>query len=341
MLDIGVMIIIKVTLFEIFRVSLYNCYLICHYITKGEKVKRLWIVIFLLFLLCCFNVISYADGDSTNEEWNPVSVGPATTWTAPLCEKGQLVIQPFFFYNRTRGSFDSDGHYHSLPSGDNQYQYQELLFLQYGITDWLEFCAQAEYEQNYTKQGDAQAHSNGFGDTYLFLRSCLHEEKGWLPYVAGVFQVKAPTGKYQHADSDKLGTDLTGNGSWDYGFGFNLSKKIRPFWLHADAIYSFPQKVRVDGVSTRYDNYLNYDLGAEYFLPHSLNLLFEVNGFLQGDMKKDGKKIYSSDERYLTICPGIGWSCDKIQTLLAYQRVVAGTNTDANDSVVFTCVYSF
>jgi len=73
-------------------------------------VKRLLTVIFLLFLLCCFNVISYADGNSTNEEWNPVSVGPVTTWTAPLCEKGQLVIQPFFFYNRTRGSFDSDGH---------------------------------------------------------------------------------------------------------------------------------------------------------------------------------------------------------------------------------------
>jgi len=69
-------------------------------------------------------------------------------------------------------------------------------------------------------------------------------------------------------------------------------KKIRPFWLHADAIYSFPQKVRVDGVSTRYDNYLNYDLGAEYFLPHSLNLLFEVNGFLQGDMKRMAKNLF-------------------------------------------------
>ncbi len=40
MLDISVMIIIKVTLFEAFRVSLYNCYLICHYITKGEKGEK-------------------------------------------------------------------------------------------------------------------------------------------------------------------------------------------------------------------------------------------------------------------------------------------------------------
>jgi len=308
-------------------------------------VKRLLIVILLLPLLCCFNVISYADGDSTNEEWNPVSVGPVTTWTAPLCEKGQLVIQPFFFYNRTRGTFDSDGDYHSLPSGDKQYQYQELLFAQYGITDHLEIDGLTVYQQNYCKQDGQEAHSKGFGDSYAFLRYCLLDDKNWIPHVTAQFQVKAPTGKYQHADPDKLGTDLmgasTGGGSWDYGLGLNLSKKIKPFWLHADATYSFPQKVRVDGVSTRYANYLNYDFGAEYFLAKGFNFMFEVNGFLQGDMKEDGKKIYSSDERYLTICPGIGWSCDKIQTLLAYQRVVAGTNTDANDSVVFTFVYSF
>jgi hypothetical protein len=104
-------------------------------------------------------------------------------------------------------------------------------------------------------------------------------------------------------------------------FGFNLTKKLKPFVLHADAIYSFPQKVRVDGIKTHYDNYLNYDFAAEYFLPYGLNLLLEANGFLQGDMKEDGKKIYSSDERYLIISPGIGWSCEKIKNVIVYQRV--------------------
>lgn len=303
--------------------------------------KKLLLIVLLMTLLCSIYGTSHADEATTDEEWYPPSVGPVTTWTAPLCEKGQVCIQPFFFYNNTRGSFDADGHYHSLAAGDKQYQYQELLFVQYGITDWLELCAQVDYEQNYIKQGGEKAHSKGFGDTYFFLRGCLYEETKWLPYVAGLFQVKAPTGKFQHGDPDKLGTDLTGTGSWDYGFGFNLTKRIRPVILHADVSYSFPQKVRIDGIKTHYANYLNYDFGAEYFLPFGLNLLLETNGFLQGDMKEDGKKIYSSDERYFTICPGIGWSCDTIQTLLAYQRVVAGANTDANDSVVFTCVYSF
>ena len=245
--------------------------------------KRLLIVILLLSLLCCFNVISYADGDSTNEEWNPVSVGPVTTWTAPVCSKGQIVIQPFFFDNITRGSFDSDGDYHSLPSGDKKYQYQEMLFLQFGITDHLEIDGLTVYQQNYCKQDGHEAHSKGFGDSYAFLRYCLLEDKNWIPHVTAHFQVKAPTGKYQHADPDKLGTDLmgasTGGGSWDYGLGLNLSKKIKPFWLHADAIYSFPQKVRVDGVSTRYANYLNYDFAVEYFLPKGFNLLIRGKWF--------------------------------------------------------------
>jgi hypothetical protein len=135
-------------------------------------VKRLRIVILLSFLMCGFNVISYADENSTGEGWNPVSAGPVTTWTAPLCEKGHLVVQPFFFDNLKRGSFDSDGHYHSLPSGDKKYQYQEMLFLQFGITDHLEVDGQSVYQQNYCKQGGQEAHSKGFGDSYAFLRYC-------------------------------------------------------------------------------------------------------------------------------------------------------------------------
>lgn len=307
--------------------------------------KDLLTVILLLPLLCCFNVHSYANGGSTSNEWNPVSAGPITTWTAPICSKGKIVIQPFFFGNIVRGSFDSDSHYHSLPSGDKKYQYQEMLFVQFGITDHLEVDGQTVYQQNYCKQNGHEAHSKGFGDSYAFLRYCLHEDENWIPYLTAHFQIKAPTGKYQHADPDKLGTDLmgasTGGGSWDYGFGLNLSKKIKPFWLHADAIYSFPQKVRVDGISTRYANYLDYDFAVEYFLPKGFNLLFEGNGLAQCNRKEDGKTIPGSDVRSFIICPGIGWSCKKIQTLLAYQRVVAGTNIDAYDSVVFTFLFSF
>jgi hypothetical protein len=299
-----------------------------------------FITISIVFLSA---VVSLAQNESApeQEEWNPVSAGPITTWTAPLCGKGKFVVQPFFFYNRTRGSFNSEGHYDSLAKGDKKYQYQQQLFMQYGLTDRLEIDAQVIYQENFRKQGNLKAHSDGLGDSYLFFRYCAIEEKGWIPHLDGLLQLKFPTGKYQHADPDKLGTDLMGSGSYDYGFGINLTKKIKPFILHADAIYSFPQEVKVDGTETKYAEYLNYDFGAEYFLPKGFNLMLEVNGFLQGDKKENTSHTPDSDVRCLTMSAGIGWSCDKIQALLAYQRTISGANTDANDSVAITAVYTF
>jgi hypothetical protein len=299
-------------------------------------------VLILMILINSFTNFTFADEQPSAEEaWDPASAGTVTTWTAPLCGKGKFVIQPFFFYNRTRGSFDSDSRYHGLGQGNKKYQYQEQLFMQYGITDRLEIDAQAVYQKNYIKQDGLSAHQSGFGDSYLFLRYCAVEEKGWLPHLTGLLQLRMPTGKYQHLDLDKLETDSMGNGSWDPGFGLNLTKKFKPFLIHADAVFSFPQKVMIDGVKTKYASYTNYDFGVEYFLPKGLNLMFEVNGCLQGDIWQDGQKTVSTASDYLTVSPGIGWSCDKVQLLLAYQRVVTGTNTDANDSVVLTGVYTF
>ncbi|OGP84213.1 MAG: hypothetical protein A2Z08_01255 [Deltaproteobacteria bacterium RBG_16_54_11] len=275
------------------------------------------------------------------EEWNPPSPGPITTWTAPLCGRRKFAIQPFFFYNQTRGEFDSKGHYNPLPKGDQEYQFQEQLFVQYGITERLEVDAQTVYQENYIKQGGASAHANGFGDSFLFLRYCALDEKKWFPQLTALLQLKMPTGKYQHEDSEKLGADLMGTGSWDPGFGLILTKKIKPFIFHADVTYSFPQRVRINGVKTWYGNYLNCDVAVEYFLPKGFNLMVEANAFFQGDIKEDGVRIPNSAVKYLIIAPALGWSCDKFQILLGYQRVVMGANTDANDSVVLTCVYTF
>ena len=299
-------------------------------------------VLLILGLLTVPSTVCFSqEKTSAQEHWSPISAGPVSTWTAPLCEKGKLVVQPFFFYNRTRGEFDSDGHYNSLPKGDRKYQYQEQLFAQYGITDRLEIDGQTVYQENFSKQGDDKANSQGLGDSYLFTRYCLLEEKGWMPHITGLLQLKMPTGKYQHAVSDKLDTDLMGAGSFDPGLGVILTKEVKPFVFHADTVYSFPQKVNIDGTKTQYANYLNLDFGVEYFLPKGFNLMLEANTFFQGEKKADGERIPASDINYLVVTPGIGWSNDKIQTLIGYQRTVLGTGTDANDSVVLTFVYTF
>lgn len=302
-------------------------------------------MIILTILLTVTNAYAGTECEVRDSDWNPPSVGPVTTWTAPVCEQGKLIAQPFFYFNRTRGLFDSESHYKSYVNKDSKWQWQEQLFLSYGLTDRWEIDALGTYQQNIRKIDGASAESAGFGDTYIYSSYCLLMEKGLLPCLAAWFQLKIPTGKYQKADPDKLGTDLsgatTGGGSYEEGYGFILTKHIKPFILHADAMWTVSNIARVDGVKTRYGNYAKYDLGAEYFFYKGLNLMFEMNTLVQGDRKEGGSRIPGSEVRYLTISPGIGWSNSTIQTLFAYQRTIAGTNTDVNDSFIFTFTCGF
>ncbi len=280
-----------------------------------------------------------------DEKWESASAGPLVTWTAPLCEKGKWAVQPYLIYNQTRGTFGTQGGYHSFPSGDSKNQYQQILFSQFGLTEKWEIAGQLVYQQNEIKQSGVRANEHGLGDSLLFLRRCVLEEGGKRPALTGVAQVKIPTGKYEHADPNKLGADLmgagTGGGSWDPGLGFILSKTLKPFLLHADASYSVPLRAKVDGVNTTYGQYLNFDAGIEYFLPKGFNLMVEANGIQQDNIKEESRRVRSSGVDSFIVATGFGWSSEKIQTLLGYQRVVAGKNTDANDSVVLTAIFSF
>ncbi|MEI7590005.1 MAG: hypothetical protein WCJ49_01605, partial [Deltaproteobacteria bacterium] len=75
-----------------------------------------------------------SDGNQPNQ-WNPSSAGPLITWTAPVCSRGSFIIKPTVTYSKVRGSFDSESNYVPLPNGDEKHQYQQQLFMQYGVTD--------------------------------------------------------------------------------------------------------------------------------------------------------------------------------------------------------------
>lgn len=309
--------------------------------------KILLIVVLTVSIIMGFTNFSFSE-DVRNEkvdEWYPPSAGPLTTWTAPLCKKGRLLIQPFFYYNRTRGTFNESGHYKSFKNKETKSQWQEFFFVQYSITDRLEVDGQGVYQQNLHHVDGRRATSTGFGDSYLFLRFCTLNETKLLPQTTTLFQLKIPTGKYQKAKESKLGTDLmgsvSGGGSYEHAYGIILTKRMKPFIFHADFTYSFPIETRVDGVNVKYGSFVNYDFGVEYFLPKGFNLTLECNFFMQGDSRYDGYLLPASDVGHMLLCPGIGWSDKKIQTLIAYQRTLAGTNVDVNDSIVFTFTYTF
>lgn len=296
---------------------------------KTPLLKVFWLLGMLSFLFSAFP-----------DEWDPPSVGPAFTWTANHCEENKLTIQPLFFYVNVRGSYDEDSHYQSLPRGQKADQFQEQLLLQYGIRDRLEFDVQWLYQQNHYKDLYSESHAQGLGDSNLFLHYCLHKEDSDLPHITTLVQLKIPTGKYQHLDPDKNGTDEMGTGSWDPGIGILVSKNIHPFKIHANAILSVPLETTVDGTKTEYGSYFNGNIAAEYFLPRGFNVLVECNNYIQGKTKADGESIPESNSDYYAWVIGFGWSNENFQTLLAWQESFKGTNTTASDLLVLTFTYT-
>lgn len=287
-----------------------------------------------------------AEGPFRGEDpWNPPSPGPVVTWTAPVEKRGDLSVQPFVFYNRTRGIFDEEGHYKSYTDKDRKWQWQEALLLQYGLTDRLELAAYGTYQQNIVHQDGSSAEASGFNDTFLYARYLIADEKGWMPCVTAIAQGKIPTGKYQKFDDAKHSADYMGDpadgGLYDHGYGLIASKRLKPFIIHADCIYVIPVGRRIDGVKTRYGNYIIADLAVEYLLPRGFVIIVEGNAFVQGDTKAAGALVPASDSASLTFSPGIGWSNKDIQTLLAYQRTIAGKNIAVDDSLVATFVVRF
>jgi len=92
-------------------------------------------------------------------------------------------------------------------------------------------------------------------DTILLLGfQIANDVKGsWIPDVRIDLQQTLPTGKYQNLDPKKLGTDSTGQGTFQTGPLFIVHKLLHPgnhfLSLKMSIGYLFPSTVKVKGVN--------------------------------------------------------------------------------------------
>ncbi|MDD5258855.1 MAG: transporter [bacterium] len=274
-------------------------------------------------------------------EWCPTSIGPVTTWTAPVCGAKTWYAIPRFYFTNFKKFYDNNGDKQSVGDDTRLTQQQQMIFAAYGLSDKLELNAQVALVQNHATIGDLTANSTGWADSYLILRDCFLMEQAQAPCITGMLQLKLPTGKYQHADADKLGTDITGTGSTDLGVGLVATKKLKPVILHGDLSIFHPFEVTVDDVEVQYGNWVTYDLGAEYFIENGVNFMLEMNGFWQGKEEDDGTTVDESDVTYLQLTPGIGYTYKSFTTLLAYQMPLSGKNAFINETWIINFLVSF
>jgi len=273
-------------------------------------------------------------------ETNP-SPEPLNFWGAVPNQPGQFRLQPVISQYFTRGQYDNGGTLQSLGEKDHYRSLGLDLYGTYGISENFDMSFLLSTVHNSAKLGSESASMTRLGDSALYARYLFVKEGSRMPALSFSATLRIPTGKYEEANADGLGTDITGSGAWGVGGGLLAKKSIGKFNFYGDAGIYQPFHTKVDGVPTEYGTTFHYDLSAEYVLPLHLNLFLEMNGGLQGKTKEHGDSVDQTDSNYLDLVPGIGWTKGNTSLVAGYIRSLSGKNDNAYDGLELSAIFKF
>jgi hypothetical protein len=130
--------------------------------------------------------------------------GIRTSLFASYVREGELLVYPFYEYYHDSGS---EGRYRA---------HEGLIFISYGITDWLavEFEA-ALIDATLDSPEDGRIHESGLGDVEAQVRARLVRENEVRPEIFSYFEAVFPTQK------DK---ELIGTADWEFKLGAGITK---------------------------------------------------------------------------------------------------------------------
>jgi len=130
--------------------------------------------------------------------------GIRTSLFASYVRESEFLFYPFYEYYHDNGS---EGRYRA---------HEGLIFMSYGLTDWLavEFEA-AIIDATLDSPDEGRIHESGLGDVEAQLRARLVRENSVRPEIFSYFEAVFPTQK------DK---ELIGTADWEFKLGAGLTK---------------------------------------------------------------------------------------------------------------------
>jgi hypothetical protein len=205
----------------------------------------------------------------------PLFTGPLLAPSVHTIPQGHYDIEPYLFFFAITGAYNQNWNSQSNP---NYYNLNLLLPAWVGLTPWLDCTLQLQGFYQFT-QGERSVQ---FGDIpFGFNIQLLNEQPGtWWPAIKLGLKANIPTGKYDHLNPNKLGTDIGGSGSWQPSATLSVGRLFQVAATHflsprLGFSYTVPNPVGVKDLSiyggtkgtngTGYQgNFYYVDLGLEY-----------------------------------------------------------------------------
>ncbi len=320
-----------------------------------------------IFLIAFFAYLSILDtslrAEEITSEHEPLYAGTLLAFYAQNAEPGRLSVEPYLFAFRRYGFYTENW---GSPHKKHSTQLDLLVSLETGITKNIDITLDVNGAySHFNKQ-----HSWLYGDTTAFLGfQILHDQKQTAtPDFRILIGETLPTGKYEHLNPDKNGSDILGSGTYATSLTIVLAKTCHfspkhPVNFNLNLYYVVSSLAKVHGFNcyggafdTRGkvkpgDQFIT-NVAIQYSIDRNWVIGTDIHYFHQNRSSFSGKKgtlpdhtspyvgLPSSEQFSLAPCVEYSWSEDFSCTLGPW-FTVAGRNSLQFMSAAATVFYYF
>lgn len=292
--------------------------------------------------------------------FEPLYAGTLLAFYPQNADPGRVSVQPFLFINTELGVYTDSWHLQHFKH-KNEIE-QLLLVVETGITKNFDIALGLTGFA-------AQSHGGNswlYGDTrvYLGMQVTRDQKESWIPDIRFVFGESFPTGKYDHLNPQKNGSDIAGTGSYDTTILF-VTRKIfytfpkHPYNFNLNLFYIVSTTTRVrgfnaygGGINTRGavrpgDQFIA-NLGFECSLTRNWAIGTDIRyehqnrSHFSGQLDRSGPLfgLLSLDRISLAPCLEYNWSQD-FSVAGGVWFTIAGRNSEAFVNGIFNVYYYF
>lgn len=277
----------------------------------------------------------------------PSTAGPIITDPAVPVIKGQFVINPIFGYAMTINAFSPS--WRRVSAGGDFSSFTANLKFTYGLTDRVEvYLFVPPYVHNFASNVgpfNRSADYGGIGDMSLFVKYNFLKETDRWPAISVVGGFGFPTGHYRHLSVGKLGTDLTGSGSFAFTVGLNAQKYIAPVIIYANAWQTMKTALStsIDGFSFRFypRDQIAANLAAEWPFHKKFTACLELTSIWDTG-RLFGHQANVAPVAKVTLTPEMQWKAtDRITVAGGVSVDLWGKNGRANVTPLLAGYFTF
>jgi hypothetical protein len=199
------------------------------------------------------------------------------------------------------GSFDSDGHYSTPPSGTSEQNFEQDVIgaLRMPVLERMQVALLVPLIENRRTARGVSEFGGGLGDInasarYDFLYA---GQQRYVPGIGALVGLTLPTGRAPESSTQPLATDATGIGAFQGNAGIAIEQLFGAWLVTAYGIVAKRTSRTVRGISTTLGTQWTALIAVAYSLPQDYAIAVSASYTGEGDAEVNGTELAGTSRR--------------------------------------------